>query len=63
MGNKSDNIPLIVRIAVVASAVTYRFFTPWYIRLWHNIKRLKRRHLNKQVKQKQKYIKSKYEEG
>lgn len=38
-GKQLSVIPLRILCAGVMYAVVYRFFTPWYLRLWDSIKR------------------------
>lgn len=35
----NTSVPLLVIITYVTTAVVYHFFTPWYIRLWHRVRR------------------------
>ena len=34
----SKGIPMLAHITYLMAEVTYCFFTPWYLRLWHRIR-------------------------
>lgn len=40
---KIKRIPPIILVTMAVSQVMYETFTPWYIKLWHRIKRFSRK--------------------
>ena len=46
----NDKFPLLVNISFIVSDIVDKFFNPWYVRLWRNIKRKYNRVLIKRNK-------------